>query len=55
MREEQMGKITQLHGTMNFDGGRAFYTGGGHTEASFDEPNFRQHLLGAMEWCLRRK
>ena len=38
-----------------FEGGRAFYTGGGHTEASFDEPNFRQHLLGAMEWCLGRK
>ncbi len=38
-----------------FEGGRAFYTGGGHTEASFDEPKFRQHLLGAMEWCLGRK
>lgn len=38
-----------------FEGGRAFYTGGGHTDASFDEPEFRQHLLGAMEWCLRRK
>jgi len=38
-----------------FDGGRAFYTGGGHTEASFDEPDFRQHLLGAIEWCLKRK
>jgi type 1 glutamine amidotransferase len=38
-----------------FDGGRAFYTGGGHTDASFDEPEFRQHLLGAIEWCLQRK
>lgn len=38
-----------------FDGGRAFYTGGGHTDASFDEPDFRKHLLGAIEWCLRRK
>ena len=38
-----------------FDGGRSFYTGGGHTEASFDEPHFRKHLLGAMEWCLGRK
>ncbi len=38
-----------------FDGGRSFYTGGGHTEASFDEPQFRKHLLGAMEWCLGRK
>lgn len=38
-----------------FDGGRAFYTGGGHTDASFDEPDFRQHLLGAIEWCLKRE
>lgn len=37
------------------DGGRAFYTGGGHTEASFDEPAFRKHLLGAMLWCLGRE
>ncbi|MFD2100324.1 ThuA domain-containing protein [Flagellimonas iocasae] len=38
-----------------FDGGRSFYTGGGHTNESFDEPNFKQHLLGAIEWCLKRK
>ncbi|WP_420321073.1 ThuA domain-containing protein [Flagellimonas sp.] len=38
-----------------FDGGRAFYTGLGHTEASYDDPDFKQHLLGAIEWCLRRK
>lgn len=37
-----------------FDGGRAFYTGGGHTDDSFNEPMFRQHLLGAIEWCLKR-
>ncbi|MEM8999073.1 MAG: ThuA domain-containing protein [Bacteroidota bacterium] len=35
-----------------FDGGRAYYTGGGHTEASYDEPDFQQHLLGAIQWCL---
>ncbi|NAY91531.1 ThuA domain-containing protein [Muricauda sp. JGD-17] len=37
-----------------FDGGRAYYTGGGHTEATFDEPAFRKHLLGAIQWCLKR-
>ena len=37
-----------------YDGGRAYYTGGGHTETSFDEPAFRQHLLGAIQWCLKR-
>ncbi|MDI9635615.1 ThuA domain-containing protein [Kamptonema cortianum] len=34
-------------------GGRAFYTGGGHTPESFGEPEFRQHLLGAIKWAAR--
>ncbi len=38
-----------------FDGGRSFYTGGGHTEESYDEPDFRAHLLGGLEYCLRRE
>lgn len=38
-----------------YDGGRVFYTGLGHTEAAYDDPQFRQHLLGAIEWCLKRK
>ena len=32
----------------DFDGGRAWYTGGGHTQASFSEANFRAHLLGGL-------
>ncbi len=35
-----------------YDGGRAFYTGGGHTDESFDEPAFQKHLVGAIMWCL---
>ncbi|MEK6152709.1 ThuA domain-containing protein [Flavobacteriaceae bacterium 3-367] len=38
-----------------FDGGRAFYTGGGHTKASYDEPNFQKHLLGGILYCLNRE
>jgi hypothetical protein len=38
-----------------FDGGRVFYTGLGHTETSYDEPEFRQHLLGGITWCLKRR
>ncbi len=38
-----------------FDGGRSFYTGGGHTEESYDEPDFRAHLLGGLKYCLRRE
>ncbi len=31
-----------------YEGGRAFYTGGGHTSAAFDEPDFRTHLLNGI-------
>ncbi|WP_210437764.1 ThuA domain-containing protein [Nocardioides xinjiangensis] len=34
-----------------FDGGRSFYTGGGHTDASFSEPLFRTHLLGGIQYA----
>ena len=35
-----------------FDGGTAFYTGRGHTDASFAEPAFRTHLKEAILWVL---
>lgn len=35
-----------------FDGGRAIYTGGGHTAESYAEPAFRRHLLGCLAWAL---
>ena len=34
-----------------FDGGRAWYTGLGHTEESYEDPLFLQHLLGGIEWA----
>lgn len=34
-----------------YDGGRAFYTGGGHTSESFSEALFRQHITGGIEWA----
>jgi type 1 glutamine amidotransferase len=48
-------------GTMNGDhpiawchsygGGRAFYTGGGHTAESYAEPRFLRHLLGGIRYA----
>ncbi|NUT27186.1 MAG: DUF1080 domain-containing protein [Streptomyces sp.] len=35
-----------------YQGGRAFYTGGGHTKESYAEPAFRQHLLGGIRWAI---
>jgi cytochrome c len=37
-----------------FEGGRSWYTGGGHTEQSYAEPLFRKHVLGGILWAARR-
>ena len=34
-----------------FDGGRSWYTGGGHTDASYAEADFRSHLLGGLRYA----
>ncbi|MER6429523.1 ThuA domain-containing protein [Streptomyces sp900105245] len=36
----------------DYQGGRAFYTGGGHTKESYADPAFRQHLLGGIRWVI---
>jgi len=35
-----------------FGGGRVFYTGGGHTNESFEEPLFMKHVAGGIEYVL---
>jgi cytochrome c len=34
-----------------YQGGRAWYTAGGHTEESYSEPLFRRHLLGGIRYA----
>jgi cytochrome c len=36
----------------DFDGGRAWYTNMGHTEATFSEPLFLRHLLGGLRYAM---
>lgn len=38
-----------------YDGGRAFYTGLGHTDESYSEPLFLQHLLGGIKYAIGKK
>ncbi len=33
-----------------FDGGRSWYTGFGHTKETYAEPEFRQMILNALKW-----
>ncbi|WNM37244.1 lectin [Micromonospora halotolerans] len=37
-----------------YAGGRSFYTGGGHTQASYADPAFRAHLLGGIRYAAGR-
>ncbi len=34
-----------------FDGGRTWYTGGGHTRECFQEEDFVKHLWGGIQWA----
>jgi len=38
-----------------FDGGRSFYTAGGHTNESFSEPDFLQHIHGGILYAMGGK
>ena len=35
-----------------FDGGRMYYTGGGHTDEAYDEVAFKAHLESVMRWLM---
>ena len=45
-----MGEDHPLSWCQNFEGGRSWYEGAGHTEASYTDPLFLQHILGGIEW-----
>ena len=44
-----MGADHPIAWCQDYDGGRSFYTGLGHTIESYAEPAFREHLLGGIE------
>ncbi len=48
----QMGDIHPFVWYHEFDGGRAFYTGGGHTRESYSDTLFLQHLLGGIKYAI---
>lgn len=47
----QMGWDHPIAWCQAYDGGRSWYTGGGHTVESYSEPEFTQHLLGGLRWA----
>jgi cytochrome c len=48
---DPMGADHPIAWAHTYQGGRAWYTGGGHTEESYSEPLFRRHLLGGIRWA----
>lgn len=51
----KMGKFHPIAWYQKFDGGRAFYTGLGHTKESFDEDKFQKHILGGIRYVIKKK
>jgi cytochrome c len=47
----QMGEDHPIAWYHAFDGGRAWYTGMGHTRESYTEPAFLRHLLGGIQYA----
>jgi len=51
----KMGDHHPISWSQNYDGGKVFYTGLGHTEESYDEPAFQKHLIGGILSVLPKK
>jgi cytochrome c len=49
--EGAMGADHPIAWSHAFQGGRAWYTGGGHTDESYAEPLFRRHLIGGIRYA----
>jgi hypothetical protein len=49
--EGAMGADHPIAWSHEFQGGRAWFTGGGHTDESYLEPAFRKHLLGGIRYA----
>jgi cytochrome c len=49
--EGAMGADHPIAWSQAYQGGRAWYTGGGHTDESYAEPGFRRHLLGGLRYA----
>ncbi|WP_442587296.1 ThuA domain-containing protein [Pedobacter sp. AW31-3R] len=50
--ETKMGDVHPVSWYHAYDGGRAFYTALGHTEESYSDPLFLQHLLGGIRYAI---
>lgn len=54
-KDGKMGSFHPMAWYHNFEGGRSFYTELGHTDESFAEPLFLQHILGGIQYAIGKK
>lgn len=47
----KMGELHPLSWRQEYDGGRSWYTAMGHTEESYEEPKFLQHILAGIRYA----
>lgn len=45
-----MGEDHPISWCQNFEGGRSWYEGAGHTDESWSDPLFLEHILGGIQW-----
>jgi cytochrome c len=50
--KEPDGSARPIAWCRDFEGGRSWYTAGGHTDVTFSEPLFVEHLLGGIQWAM---
>lgn len=50
----KMGEDHPIVWCREFEGGRTFYTGLGHTRRGFSDPRYMRHLLGGIQYALGR-
>ena len=51
---EKMGEDHPIAWYHYYEGGRAFYTGLGHTEEIYDHEDYQKHLVSAINWAGKR-
>lgn len=48
-----MGDVHPIAWYHEYDGGRVFYTGLGHVESAYEDPDFLNHLYGGIWWAAK--
>src|SRR3546814_517505 len=54
-RPNTFGTVFPSVWTQEFDGGRQWYTSLGHNKEDYKTPEFRQHILGGLQWVLGKQ